>query len=652
MTQTHYQMTRNLWTAEEDALLIAGMKQHGVSWKLIKKDYPELDKRHPSPCALKDRARVLGSKHRQEQADSSSSSGSRDHEQGVKERESPDVDDALTFRCPCETVHTWRKLIQVGLRCSCDRSLLDMLILVTRRFPWACYIALDCFDNEMGLLAPVRYVGQFRRKAENLDALRVATFDDIRVSLNLPRSLLMRILSPGGITITTNMRSGKDYMRIRDVTSGRWKVVNVEGTGGSLGYDREFQTAGSRWCSAPKSINDVMGKTAAGLLFTSAPPRANDVDKGGFCFLKDASNGCKCKMPCSIRKIINHLKGRDLASGIPVHLRRDNYKAYRDLIRYHGPEVKKPVWCEEFTTMVLHRKDVTERTLDAHVAAVERLWKRGTMALFASPWKVLDALGRSCATIGTQVSYLSLMSSILSHITNRELQALFTPFHLGLRGEYHQVLTGLCETQAVDSQMRSTREVNNWATIDELRKGISAMAAAAKTLLEKQRVLFYRLMLDQRTVRNDYRTLKIFKYDRNVDNYIDLAQRIIVFNSYKTSRTRGTVVDSIKPDLLQDITELFMERCALGHEYLFAKTDGGMFSSAAFSNSMITGLKPFIQGKHIGCCMIRHFVVTEALGGEKPLTEKRKLADSMMHSVNMQAKYLRIDATDKNRQLS
>ncbi len=97
-------MPRNPWTDEEDALLIAGMKQHGVRWRLIKRDNPQLDERHPSPCALKDRARVIGSKHPPVDARRFNEKQSRKRpkmEKVQKGEKMEKKDDALTFRCDC-----------------------------------------------------------------------------------------------------------------------------------------------------------------------------------------------------------------------------------------------------------------------------------------------------------------------------------------------------------------------------------------------------------------------------------------------------------------------------------------------------------------------------------------------------------------------
>ena len=48
------------WTSKEDAALEAGIREFGKGrWSAISKKYPFLIKTHPSPSALKDRARIL-----------------------------------------------------------------------------------------------------------------------------------------------------------------------------------------------------------------------------------------------------------------------------------------------------------------------------------------------------------------------------------------------------------------------------------------------------------------------------------------------------------------------------------------------------------------------------------------------------------------
>ena len=662
-------MPRLAWTKEEDMALVAGVREYGDKWRLIKQKYPMISDRHPSPTALKDRVRFwrnsgvfddyisgrcvpqqaiqlvgdamaieVSDVEIEAQGDVQTASneapaetmkdGLEAFEDLVLTRKAP----VLGFLCDCGQEHTFASLLTLGLECQCSRDLNAMILQVTSLYPWAVYILLEV-DNS-GLTDAVRYVGTIDKHVKVQNTLQNATFDDLRVSLILGESQLVELLKPYD-NKPWSAHQSRNLCRLKGAEGLR--EVHVDMQNGTQGYLKEFKHTGRR------GILSQEYEATAGILFSAVAARraVHDIERN-FCF-KRGQDTCICQMQCHMRKVLNHLRGREPYDGIPRNEVKDSIRPFREIVSYRGPSDLEAEWTPRFTEKVLQRKCAKAVTVRRNQEETRLMWKRGMMKLFKTPWLLVDALQRS-GTRNTHAIMFSTLSTILSHMTNAEVKRVFGSVVAStLRREFHQVGSMLKELQQKDEQQRSPRERSSWASVDEIRAGINRMAAATSSLLDQQRVLWYRMVLIQGTVRNDYRTLKVMKFDRTKDNYVDLVARQIVLNEYKTSNVYGRRTMDIKPELLDSIATLYVKRCELGHEYLFARKNGEQYTSSGFASFVIEGLKKHVGGKRIGSSMLRKIVITEALKGEKSLAEKRAMADEMQHSTSMQAKYIRFE---------
>lgn len=639
-------MKRNDWRPEEDELIIKGIGEFGEKWSKIKGQYPSIVARHSSKTAIQDRVKTWKSKGIYDgfMTGSLTPAGVLGTEVGEATTGGPSVrtDQAeattsLGFYCICGNHHDWRSMLTLGVECSCDRSLSEMVKQVSAAFPWAVYILL----GDIAMSYPVRYVGishglQARLTSHSHEGVRSGTFEDLRISIVLGETQLIRMLEPTDNIQGAGNSKLSNLMRIKSQASQMWKEISIDEAGGSCGYTAEYVDT-TKFTIA---MQDFPGQCNAGLLFTIAAPRSSK--ESAFCFLKDRTE-CQCKPRCYDRKVLNHLRGREIWDGIARNELKDTIKPYRAPVRWTGAS-SQAAWSEEFTASVLQRKrnSVKDTTVQENLGENRRMWGRGIMNLVYSPWELLSALKKS-GTVHTQYRRLSLINSIISHMTNTEVRRIFGLHgHINLRREYVHLTSILSELRNQDSQKRTLREQTHWASMDEINVAVNEMSRVAVSIRDRQRVVWYQMMLEQATVRNDYRTLKVFKFNRETDNFVDLRKGEIVLNSYKTSPTRGRYTMKIKPQFVDAITNLYLERCELGHEYLFAKQDGGMYTTNGFSEYVMQGIKRFLGGRHVGSCMLRHVKITEMFQGEKSLSEKRKLADEMQHSVAMQAKYMRL----------
>lgn len=661
------------WTVEEDEMVIAGLLEFGSQWKLIKAKYPELAIRHESPMAIRDRIRTWGPLLRDQYLSGEASPRipslirppRNDHQgAGVSDTNPPlaggpmDVTattttppktTGLSFQCQCSQVHNAITMMLQGLACKCNRDLFQMLEQVAAAFPWVVYILLA--PDSTSLTDEVLYVGiseeiNRRVKYHSQEAVKSGTFATVRVSVILGEKQLIDMLRP---TLNINQAGGhrlSERCRIRLRPPGPpnppriagFTDVPIDNDNGSLRYSHEFTD-----CRIPTP--SILHESPVGLIFTHWPPKR--IFNERFCFLKDCDD-CKCHVPCVMRKTLNGLRRYaghevDFWNGLGRHEVKETFRQYKEIIRYEGKGNPNAEWTEAYTTEVLHRNEGLKKpTLATYQSALKMMWRRGFMDLFDKPWQ-LAARVQQNGTRNTQSTTITVLRSLLSHMTNGELRHLFGFRGVELRQDYHHLAATFQELIARDAQKFSKREKENWATLAEIRNGIKAMEAASTTIMDRQRVLWYKMMLEQATVRNDYSTLKVFRFDPNKDNYVDMVNRRIILNDYKTSEAYGRSEMDIEPSIFAELGALYHLRCARGEEYLFARNDGQAFTSCGFSNFVVKGMRPHVSNKRIGSQMLRKIVVSESRAGEASLAEKKEMSKRMLHSVGQAEKYRRID---------
>jgi len=121
-------------------------------------------------------------------------------------------------------------------------------------------------------------------------------------------------------------------------------------------------------------------------------------------------------------------------------------------------------------------------------------------------------------------------------------------------------------------------------------------------------------------------------------NYLDYSTQKFIFNKYKTSKTKGELIEDI-PDKLMSVINLYLKFHPLlkgkkitknTNEPFLVFYDGSDFKSI----NSITRILNKIFDKKIGSSMLRHIYVTDKFGDN--VKQMKETANSMGHSVETQ----------------
>ena len=137
--------------------------------------------------------------------------------------------------------------------------------------------------------------------------------------------------------------------------------------------------------------------------------------------------------------------------------------------------------------------------------------------------------------------------------------------------------------------------------------------------------------------RNDYARVPVVDRCANSGNYLLYPSCIFYLNEYKTSKKYGGQVISFNQPLTSIIMD-FIRR--YDTKWLLPHVDGGAMTKAQVSRRMGDVFETHLK-KRCGINALRHAYVSEARRGEKPVKEKRALANAMLHSLGMNELYRR-----------
>lgn len=582
-----------------------------------------------------------------------SKSNKKPREQNIKQDKIPkeDVNTTLDFVCECGKTHTARSMLMEGIRCECKRSIKEMLGQLEQRYTWVVYIVLA--KGSENLESVVEYVGvsenvKKRIASHQKEVVKNVTFDMLRISVILGENEVIKILRPRLNDYKTGGKEESGLVRLRDEN----KIFRGVNAMGSMYRDIINDHSKTKKLYESMVYSSMVGN------IHSCVWRSTDINEG-FCFLQKDED-CVCEPRCCYRKIFNHFRKREMWDGIPATAVREGVSGYRykEIVRVvKGEGELNPIWSLEYCQRVLLRmktrvvdedtgevlrEGIQEDTVKKYEYGVKSMWEKGIMQVFDEPLECLRLLrGRFEQSTVNSLVWSTIMS-LLSHMTNQELIKMFGSIGPQLRYAYWQISNDLRAKSEKDSQTRGAREERNWLSVSEIEEAIYQMAKECQSLYEYQRVIWYRLELEQGTWRNEYSTLKVQNYNTKKDNWIDIDKKIITLNSYKTASTYHQQTFPIVESLVEELKKLVECRLRDGHEYLFVNTMGQQFIGAAFSNFMIGGFAKYVGGRRIGSQMLRKIVVTEMRKGEKSLEEKREMSKNMLHSEHMSERYRRI----------
>jgi len=218
-------------------------------------------------------------------------------------------------------------------------------------------------------------------------------------------------------------------------------------------------------------------------------------------------------------------------------------------------------------------------------------------------------------------------------------------------------------TRIEETQTMSERHKRNWTTMANLKAVQKELEMEAYALLDDVRNVkqsygetFFKIQdyvicslytLDHAPRRNEYADVRIISY---VDYYEKISSEekarynwlvyrekngkkqtlTFIFNNFKTMKKFGSQVIAVAPELCK-VLLLWLE--VNKSPWLLLNKQ-----MAKLSRSYLSQLIPRIFSKcgHIGSSLIRHIYVSEFFEGDSTYLEKKKLSQSMGHSISSQ----------------
>lgn len=241
----------------------------------------------------------------------------------------------------------------------------------------------------------------------------------------------------------------------------------------------------------------------------------------------------------------------------------------------------------------------------------------------------------------TRKSHLTTIISILSCFPNMK----------STQDKYYKVLKEYEKAIAsVDTSVATRTQKENWISWPEVLQHCENLKVAAVPLLKKthltdaeyQRVLqfvvlsLYVLVPPKRNA--DWSKMVVGTGADPSKNYFDLKNKKFIFNSYKTVKTHGVLVEDVPPELFK-ILKSFLKFNPLAKESEFPLLvfhNGKPFST---NGNIMTRFLNNTFGKRFGCSMLRHAYLTAKYGAEE--AEKKKDAAVMGHTLQTQTSYIK-----------
>lgn len=173
-----------------------------------------------------------------------------------------------------------------------------------------------------------------------------------------------------------------------------------------------------------------------------------------------------------------------------------------------------------------------------------------------------------------------------------------------------------------------------WTDIAKLQKDFGEPSSSAKW----KQYLIVSLYTLNPPVRADYGEMSVHsKYDkkRTGNELIWNKSPAFIFRDYKTAKTYGEVKIPVSKPLQKVITGWF-EHLGGVPEYLLGKTASSPNTFAVYVASTFKQL----LGKELGVSMLRHSYITHMFPKLKSIAQKQLLARKMLHSKDLQEKYV------------
>jgi hypothetical protein len=262
----------------------------------------------------------------------------------------------------------------------------------------------------------------------------------------------------------------------------------------------------------------------------------------------------------------------------------------------------------------------------------------------------------------TQRALLATLSSVLSLYKDK------TGFKKVHQHYYDKMMEKVKEhrvpAESPEANHKNDKEKKNWVEWSEVEEKKKELEESVKALSTKKTLdagqyekllqfVILSLYTDIPPRRNkDYLLLHLVKSWNDKlptdKNYLDVANKKLVFNAYKTAKKYGKQEQEI-PESLWATIQMFLKHHPLWKGVAKRKSDAVPFLVQQNGESItavnaITRLLNKVFGKRVGSSLLRHSFLSTKYGDT--LEEMKKDSVAMSHSLNEQKSYIRTDGED------
>lgn len=252
---------------------------------------------------------------------------------------------------------------------------------------------------------------------------------------------------------------------------------------------------------------------------------------------------------------------------------------------------------------------------------------------------VIEYLDNNISNTASKISYISAILFLLNNFENIDKIIL----------KYQNKIKELREQINLNkTNEKNEKELENWMSYKELEnifndnynKYIDIINNKTKVKINDyyniQNMIimsFYILIEPVRST--EIATLKYKNFDIDNDNYIDIKKKILVFNEFKTSKTKNQLIIDLKQNkqLINLIKSfiLFKQNNGFNRDYLFNSND-----DTNIDNSQLAKRLNHIIGKKISSSMIRKIYLSDKYGKElETINNIKNSSKNMMNSINV-----------------
>ena len=240
------------------------------------------------------------------------------------------------------------------------------------------------------------------------------------------------------------------------------------------------------------------------------------------------------------------------------------------------------------------------------------------------------------ASNNSRKTYYSVVKSVLAGrkvATDEEAIKVYSKLFTGY---FQRVKEASMKQEPMDKETADGQDPLTWAEAVKAREDCVKSGDAQNACL----LGCYTYIPPRRCDYAGMMVVKTIKQTKDTNfNYclIRKAKPVFIFNKFKTEKTFGQQVIDIPVELATLIRKW---RETNNSMWLFVKQDGDPMDSHRLSQHLIDLLER-MTGKKAGASILRHAFLTDLLKDEKPIADKKPIADMMAHSTHTQELYAR-----------